>query len=334
MSSAEAQTLRTLIWAALSLVACTVPVSCRDAAAVNVEPQPAAVHSGQASLAGTSDRMVPATGMAERVFPRAPSAGPQAPDEFTFLVYGDTRSNPQGHRAAVQALQKIRNASFVCHTGDMVGDGSSAREWEGFLSVIAPLTRRLPFYPAVGNHDLPRSAAVSRVPVLRERWAVADPSSVYYGVKYGSLALAILDSMSLRQGDQAQLDWIRAFFAGSQARHRMACFHEPLWSPGPNGSSPALQRALLPVLREAGVELVFCGHDHMYYRTSREGLVQVVTAGGGAPLYDVKDRSVLLQGDVLHRAYHVCVVGVGRDSASLTAVDLHGAVLDQFTVSR
>ena len=44
--------------------------------------------------------------------------------------------------------------------------------------------------------------------------------------------------------------------------------------------------------------LVFCGHDHLYYRTTRDGVTYVVTGGGGAPPYRPENSQIAIPGDV------------------------------------
>jgi hypothetical protein len=43
---------------------------------------------------------------------------------------------------------------------------------------------------------------------------------------------------------------------------------------------------------------VFCGHDHLYYRTVRDNITYIVTGGGGAPPYRPENRQITLPGDV------------------------------------
>ena len=50
-----------------------------------------------------------------------------------------------------------------------------------------------------------------------------------------------------------------------------------------------------PLLAAAKVDVLFCGHDHLYERgmgvTPSGKLTYVITGGGGAPLYDPSCRA-------------------------------------------
>lgn len=265
-------------------------------------------------------------------------AGPTPPQtrpaEFTFLVYGDTRSFPEVHRECVAQLLRHTDASFVCHTGDMVGDGSKWSQWEQFLEITAPLRQRMPYCAAIGNHDLPRENAVRAMRQMPGIPPDVNESATYYGFDAGFLRIAMLDSESMIKGDDRQYEWARAFFAQAPDRFKIIMLHRPLWSPGPNGSCGIIREKLLPIIRETGVRLMFTAHDHMYYRTYREGLTQVITAGGGAPLYDVESPQVIIEGDVLNKTHHYCRVDVRLDAVTVTALDYEGRVIDQFHLAR
>ncbi len=282
--------------------------------------------------------------LAERVFPSRsdsgappvvgppPVVGSATGGSLSFLVYGDTRSNPKVHRQLVQVMLGQPGISFVAHTGDLVGDGAKASEWNTFLGIVGPIAARVPFYPALGNHDLPREMSVPALGRLQGPPKSVAGAGYYYGVDCGTVALAVLDSESLRKSDPQQVAWMRSFLGASRAPLKVVTLHRPLWSPGPNGSAPEIRKQVLPAMREVGARLLFTAHDHMYYRTVREGIVQVITAGGGAPLYEVKHPDVIQQGDVLKVTHHFVRVDVGSDAATVTALGLDGSVIDRFSL--
>jgi hypothetical protein len=276
--------------------------------------------------------------LAERVFdsPSAPAPlvrGPSLAGAMgSFLVYGDTRSDPATHKRIVALMANEPGVAFVCHTGDIVGDGSDLRLWSGLLGIIQPLTARMPFYPVLGNHDLPRETALQALSHLQGIPHQLAGQGYYYGIDCGPVALAFLDSESLIKGDPGQLNWLRSYLGQSRAPLKVMLLHRPLWSPGPNGGSSTLRKQLMPIARECGVRLIFAAHDHMYYRSVREGVVEIITAGGGAPLYDVKDRSVIQQGDVLNKCHHYVRVDLASDRCVINAVDMQGQLIDQFSL--
>ncbi len=252
--------------------------------------------------------------------------------DYAFLVYGDTRSNHDTHRRVIDALARHTDAAFVCHTGDIVGDGSLQSQWDNFLEITWPLCSRIPFYPAIGNHDLPRSMAYQALAKIPGAPKPTREDAYYYGVVYGDVTLVVLDSESLRHGDDRQLTWAHSYLAQATTPYKIVALHRPLWSPGPNGSAVGIRERLTPILRATGVQIVFAAHDHMYYRTYRDGVCHIITAGGGAPLYDLENRQIMQAGDVVSKEHHIVRVDVTSAAMTVTAIGLDGSIIDQLQV--
>lgn len=103
--------------------------------------------------------------------------------------------------------------------------------------------------------------------------------------------------------DPVQYDWIRGQLEGldrNRYEHVFAFFHHPPFSSGPHGASkvePAaesMRARYMPLFRKYHFDAVFAGHEHLFehwverYQDEngqRRRLDQIVTGGGGAPLY-------------------------------------------------
>jgi hypothetical protein len=121
-------------------------------------------------------------------------------------------------------------------------------------------------------------------------------------------------------------------------------FHIALHSIGDHGSNTKKRAEIEPLFEKYHVPLVFQGHDHIYYRAKRHGIVYVVTGGGGAPLYelhadrdkrDPNDPEDPNWPDVSASAHHYCICSVYKDHIEITvpAVRFQGpSPLDDFSV--
>ena len=103
--------------------------------------------------------------------------------------------------------------------------------------------------------------------------------------------------------DPTQLAWAGGQLEGLDREryvHVVAFFHHPVYSSGPHGGSrvegptAAVRARWMPLFRKHGVDLVFTGHDHLFehwierYRDGsgqQRRMDQIVSGGGGAPLY-------------------------------------------------
>jgi predicted phosphodiesterase len=212
----------------------------------------------------------------------------KSPDNFTFVVYGDTRSRDDVHRQIISKVVVDRPA-FVVHTGDLVTDGRTAALWPNFFIITDPLMRRAVFFPMLGNHE-------RNTPYFREFFPTAPD---YYSFTWGNVHVAVVNSDFQNAAAtneareiyrQKELDWLERDLAGAaSADFRFVAMHHPLITAMKTRQAETERRAgwFLPTLKKGNVQVVFAGHDHNYQHHRSEGIDFITTGGGGAPLYDL-----------------------------------------------
>ncbi len=271
------------------------------------------------------------------------TTAPIGPAPFQFAVYGDSRSNPRYHARVTRAILDHRPA-FVVHTGDFVSDGLDAKQWSPqFFQPASELLRECPIIPTMGTHE--RNSAIfyryfglTREPTSAEVQLDATVSEVLipaWGVwTYGPLDVFVVNAHAPYDPGSPQFRWLSGALASSRARWRACVVHPTFFSSGRHGGSESLRRHLLPLLLNHGVDIVFAGHEHIYERTdaissgpqaSGNALVEIVTGGGGAPLYKIKGGPWTGYA-ISHRNY--CIGDVDGDTLSVTAYDDGGEPLD------
>ncbi len=273
------------------------------------------------------------------------TTAPPAPAPLRFAVYGDMRyPGHEAHRTVVAGL--VREApTFVFNTGDLTDEGSQESNWQRYFDITAPLGAIAPVVPALGNHDASRKGAGRA-----RAWALfgvpSSPPPGWTSFDIGGVHFVLLDTNDSRS--PAQTAWLAEDLARARRHHARAAFafcHEAPWSHGLHGGDRQVARDFGPVLARGGVDVLFCGHDHIYERgtasTSAGKLAYVVTGGGGAPLYDPTcaaaqpgglppgktiDPPLRMQGPlpacpdsvaVLTKAYHYIIVEVSDDEIQL-----------------
>jgi hypothetical protein len=85
---------------------------------------------------------------------------------FRFLVYGDSRTDPEAHAAVVRAMDQTPS-DFLVNTGDMVELGSEPADWQTLFTIEGRLLRDRCVFVAVGNHELARGEHTGEVAFLR-----------------------------------------------------------------------------------------------------------------------------------------------------------------------
>jgi len=263
---------------------------------------------------------------------------------FTFAVYGDCRTNPFIHAAVARQMEKFR-PDLILHTGDLVVRGREYDLWEReFFGPAGDLYARIPFFPCLGNHEgnadhyyrffsLPSNGSA--------RYAEA-----WYSFDYGNAHFISLDSTPSTGGfgpKSEQYAWLERELQSEAARRatwRIVIFHHPVYSSGNHESSLPQRKAFVPLFEKYGVDVAFNGHDHTYERSwpwrgerrdDRNGVVYVVTGGGGAPLYDVKWSPWTASA---RRVNHFCLVSVEGERLTIEAVDVDGDRFDGTVIDR
>ncbi len=231
---------------------------------------------------------------------------------------------------------------FVLQSGDAVVNGRDPKQWNvSFISLINRLTTigGVPYYLAPGNHDVTSAAelnAPGRLVGLQNylravgQLIPADGATrrlagyPTYAIGYGNTFVIAFDSNIAE--DSTQLAWVRGQLEGldrTRFTHVVAFFHHPAYSSGPHGGTTierptlAVRANYMPLFRKHNVQMLFTGHEHFFehfverYRDAAgqpRRIDQIVSGGGGAPLYTY-------QGEPDLRAYQQAA---GADSSRVT----------------
>ena len=86
-------------------------------------------------------------------------------------------------------------------------------------------------------------------------------------------------------------------------------------------SIPRTRDRLEALFAKYKVNIVFAGHEHLYLRKVVNGIVHIITGGGGAPLY-AEDK----EGGF----YHFVLVTVDGNEVTGKVIDINGNVRDTF----
>lgn len=242
---------------------------------------------------------------------------------FKFVAYGDNRTQPQKHAAVLARMMPFR-PDFVIQTGDQVADGENEKQWDEFFAVARKMMSETAYYPTLGNHE--RHGA----PYFRYFDLPRD-----YSFDYGNAHFVALDSTRPKAEQVAQDEWLRRDLVAHQnAVWRIVFLHYTPYTcvsfEERRASAGGLRKRLEPICKAGKVQVVFSGHDHNYQRHLAGGIQYIVTGGGGAPLYSVREDTPFLQ--KARVAHHHCEVTVNGPVLSVRVVEINGAVIEQFTV--
>jgi len=266
--------------------------------------------------------------IAEESFDSTFQTAPNSSRSFRFVVYGDSRTSPDDHKAVIKAI--INNhPELVLHTGDLVAVGEKEESYRPeFFEPAYDLMHHTPMFPILGNHEYWYSgrswfSSFFSLP-NNEQW---------FAFSYGTVRFIGLDSNVSFYPGSPQYRWLEAEITSEpyqQSTWRIVYFHHPPFTASRYSDDPEINQYLVPLFETGRVDMVFSGHAHAYERYAHHGIQYIVTGGGGTHLVplstDTKPPLRLVGESVLHHC--VLDVNVPDRSLTLSVQENNGTVFD------
>lgn len=270
---------------------------------------------------------------------------PESIEPFHFTVLGDTRTRHDFHQRIVNRMIE-EDPLFVVNTGDLVSRGNSMEDWEHFFRINDQLTRHVPYFTVLGNHEqnsenyfdfftLPGNESYYFFSVGNALFIVLDMDGPDYNAPLyleGEKEDAFWNNIS-KQYFEKEKEWLENILTiNDDAGYIFVFFHPTFYSIKASRVEGAeLRREFWgDVFERHGVTAVLNGHDHYYHHAEHGGTHYIVTAGGGAPLYDtdaIQPETIKYQ-----KIEHYMRIDVGLTETIMKAIDINGNLIDEIVV--
>ena len=166
---------------------------------------------------------------------------------------------------------------------------------------------------------------------------------MYYSFDYANVHIICLDSnkgSTPYQEGTLQYKWlIEDLKANQGAEGVFVYFHHPIFRGHPTRGIEAQRYTWHPIFGKYGVDLIFAGHDHYYFRSyligkvaleRKQGVRYLISGGGGARLYPVRDR---IYGTVSESIHHITVLDILGSRIEERTINSDGDEVDDFTLT-
>jgi len=279
----------------------------------------------------------------------------------TVVTYGDMRftdpanvtaTNPTARRSLIQHILEEKPDAIVLN-GDVPWHGGDPNDYEVYKAETqAWRDSNLRIFPALGNHEF----AQCEVSQCLANWWAAFPKLKgrrWYSVRLGvKIYLVALDSDDSLLPGSEQHEWLKSQIASlpHEIDFILISMHHPpvadiqtrfIVDHNPRPNEIALAQLLKTAAKTSRARfIVAAGHIHNYQRFLQDGVVYLVSGGGGAAPYQIdrtppdlyQDRGFpnyhyvkfVLDGDTLHGTmYRLADPSVGtweaKDSFEVSA---------------
>ncbi len=266
---------------------------------------------------------------------------------FHFTVLGDTRTRHDFHQKIVNKIID-EDPLFVVNTGDLVSRGNSMDDWEHFFRINDKLIRHVPYFPVLGNHEQDSENYYNFFSLPgNERYyffSVGDALFIFLdmeGTNYrapGYLEGVNVDAFWInisKKYFEEEKEWLEKILTlNNDAGYIFVFFHPTFYSIKASRVEDAeLRRAFWgDIFERHRVTAVLNGHDHYYHHAEHGGTHYIVTAGGGAPLYDtdaIQPETVKYK-----KIEHFMRIDVGFEKTTMKAIDINGDLIEEIITDR
>lgn len=257
---------------------------------------------------------------------------------WKFVSMADSRGSDNGVNTAeltkIVNLVNLENADLLVFQGDAVSgstsDATLASQMDTWLGVMNQLN--CPWYYVPGNHEIQSSTAedVLRTKVSMPLNGPAGHEEMVWSFDHENVHFVGLNSNHYDEVHHVQRAWLATDLALTTKPHKFVMAHEPAYPAGPHvGSSldyyPAERDDFWDIMTNAGVQMYFAGHEHLYQRKQFGTVIQVINGTCGAPIYTGVPDTLAV--------YHYVVVEIDGLSVACQAKNDTGGVIDSWSYS-
>lgn len=173
--------------------------------------------------------------------------------------------------------QKNPDLAFGVLGGDIVQSGIRAAEWDEFLKNASPVFSSIPLMSVNGNHESNMPGGKPEVYLDLFSLPQNGPEGFkeeFYSFDYGTCHVTALNSwvfsgeQDLDDADYKRLSaWIEDDLKNSGAVWNVVVMHHPVYALADDRVAEMVKENWAPIFEKYGVDLVFCGHQHVYSRS-------------------------------------------------------------------
>lgn len=217
--------------------------------------------------------------------------------QMHFLVFGDSK----GHERFPEVLKRADSLQpeFCITTADLVNRGGGEQgklDYELLDSMGGWFMRKYPMWPTVGNHE--EAGGEDGIENFSNFFGMKTDM---YSFEYGNAKFIALPWPKILD-DTVKFNWLKNELEAGQGKHIFVYRHRPHYTVGSKSYEDVegTETAVTALYDQYNVTAVFSGHDHTYYRTKRNNTHYIISAGAGAPIYQLKRESDALDDDVYY----------------------------------
>lgn len=212
-----------------------------------------------------------------------------------FIIYGDCGNNSSNQinvrNKMMQYMGSNHADGFLLLGDNAYNAGTDAEYQSGFFPQYQDsFLRNVVLWPSPGNHDYANNAtrqndhvipyySMFTLPTAGESGGVSSGTEAFYSYDFANIHFLALDSYGKESNTYRIWDtlgpqavWVKNDLAANTQKWTIAYWHHPPYTLGSHTSEGeadlvAIRQNFIRILERYGVDLILCGHSHVYERS-------------------------------------------------------------------
>lgn len=217
-----------------------------------------------------------------------------------FFVMSDVQADDLTNVKALVGNIKKGSYQFGVQTGDSIDNVTSYTQVANAVDLLGKdILGDMNMIRVLGNHEYYGDPDAEIASALYG-FADAKPGSCY-SVTVGDVYVAVINYTADLDSLNAAAEWLKQDAKNSNATWKVLAMHQPPYYTNANGGNAPINALIPGACEEAGIDVVFSGHDHALARTNQltggeideeNGILYYIGGSSGEKSYAVNSQDI------------------------------------------
>lgn len=274
-------------------------------------------------------------------------------ENLSFLYMGDVQYELREEDYATwgKFLKSVYTSNpaiaFGLFGGDYVNSSGSLKDWNAFLNQTKGVFDHVPMMTVPGNHETCIVPSTYLKMFSLPQNGMEGAKEEVYSFDYGNCHIVALNTCLFMPEREQALgtenwskllsgvnQWIKKDLSSSSAKWKFVVMHHPAYGILEDDVIYSkIRQNWVPLFKEAKVDVVFCGHQHVYMRTKDLDGITYIMSNSGQKRSNYYNKAKGLQYiskiEALSSTYQI--INVNKDTLTITAYDEKNKQIDKWT---
>lgn len=263
-----------------------------------------------------------------------------------FFIIGDVQDPDKEELKTVvdQINQKNIPFDFGIQIGDGIDSADSYTDWSDLGEILgANKFGGTNLISVMGNHEYYGDLTAENASKIYNNPSTAEGS--HYSVEYGDVYIAVINFSNTKAPLEQAAAWLVEDAKKSDATWKILVTHQPPYYTNNGGNEPVYD-VIPDAAEEAGIDVVFSGHDHSYAVTNPlkddqidedNGIVYYLVGAAGSKRYDIATQDKFDYETIFRKvssdyASTYLTVSSDKDEMQINLYDISAGLLDSLTL--